>query len=639
MALITDPDNLNDHASNNTATEVFIDTSGKTIKLNQTGNLSTDGVTLKCLYSFLKEEWKDDGNSKNLAAYPFPMTPITDESFEFVEGWDFDSDASRYLIRTAGWTVKNTSGNITQKWAGIIGLGSIESNDQLYFQQSSGGSAVNVQLQGQINQAVQILRDDDGDGNYSEGSDYDRRTVFNLFTREYNQLYGKSSLSDIGVTTMDSIAYRFPISTGSDLKIAANDATVAANSPYTAIVVRYFDQAFSRDVDSSTDRNFGIVVDVGTHSGVDGSTTSGGNVLTTAEGSINTSGNPYAGGTLTIHEGANAGTYTISGNPTATTVTITTTFPGGNLNNQSFTLQRGTPIIATAEQIYTKVQYLLRQNSDIDSTDQTVIGKTADALLKFVGDSLVCGTSTAGVPNNPNSGGSGVIIEGFSSTDTNRISFYDNLGVSRTYPYVAAITLNFGDNLRLDASAKYWVYFTYTHSAVNTGFAITSSSGQTATLTSSITNLDQILDNEEFYISGFATSSNNGFYRATANGSSGSVTVEKADTGDSNFVNESAGATVTIQFNPFGSASAILVDNDAGNDMTAAVSSQSSVQLTFNYDGNVQGGRTAGVDASITVVGIGLSTGQYVKATGTISRSTANSVSLVAPLERNYSNV
>ena len=635
MALITDPDNLNDHASNNTATEVFIDTAAKTIKLNQTGNLSTDGVTLKCLYSFLKEEWRDDPNSKNLAAFPFPMTPITDESFEFIEGWDFDADASRYLIRTAGWTVKNVAGNVTQKWAGVIGLGTIESNDQLYFQQSSGGSAVNVQLTGQVNQAVQILRDDDGDGNYAEGSDYDRRTVFNLFCREYNQLYGKSSLTDIGVTTMDSIAYRFPISTGTDLKITADDTAVGSSSPYTAIVVRYFDQAFSRDVDSTTDRNFGIVVDVGTHSGVDGSCSSGGTVFTTSEGGITTSGNPYAGGTLTIHEGANAGTYTISGNPTATQVTITGGTFASTLSNQSFTLQRGTPVTATAEQIYTKVQYLLRQNSDIDSTDQTVTGKTADALMRFVGDTLVCGNPS---PSNPNTGGSGVIIEGFSSSDTNRIEFYDNTGTKRTFPYVAVLTVNFGDNLRLDASAKYWIYFTYTHQATNTGFAITSASGQTATLTSSTTNLTQILDNEEFYVTGFATTGNNGLYRATANGSSGSVTVEKADTGDANFTNESAGASVTIQFNPFGSASAIIVDNNAGADMTGSVSSQSSVQLSFNYDGNVQGGRTAAVDAPITAVGIGLNTGQYVKATGTLARSTANSVSLVAPLERNYSN-
>lgn len=552
MALITDPDQLEDSASDDGSQEVFINTSTKVIKLNTTGNLSTDGVTLKALYSFLKEEWRTDPHSKNLAAFPFPMTPITDESFEFGDGWDFANDTARYLIRNAGWTVKNTAGNTTQIWAGIIGLGNIESDDQLYFQQTTGGAATNFQLTGQVNQAVQIFKDDDGDGNTSEGSDFDRRTIFNIFVREYNQLYGKSSLTDIGVTSMSAIAYRFPISTGDDLKIQADDSTVSSSSPYTHVKIRYFDQAYTKDVDSSTDRNFGIVVDVGTHSGVDGSCSSGGAVLTTSEGGIITAGNPYAGGTLTIHEGANAGVYTISGNPTATQVTITGTFPS-TVSNQSFTLQRGTPIVATAEQIYTAVQYLLRQNSDIDSTDQSVTGKTADALLKFVGDTLVCGDS---IPNNPNGGGSGVMIEGFSSSDTNRIEFYDNTGTKRTYPFVAVLTINFGSNLISDASAKYWVYFT----------------------------------------------------------------------------------TLPGAGNDYGESGAIIVDDNSGADMAGNVSAQSSVQKTFNYDGNVQGGRTAGTDAAITIVGIGLATGQYVKATGTIARSTSNTVSLVAALERNYQN-
>lgn len=72
--------------------------------------------------------------------------------------------------------------------------------------------------------------------------------------------------------------------------------------------------------------------------------------------------------------------------------------------------------------------------------------------------------------------------------------------------------------------------------------------------------------------------------------------------------------------------------------MSGSISGQSSITKTFDYDGNVQGGRTAGTDASITAVAIGLSTGQYVSATGTIQRSNANSVSLVASLERNYQN-
>ncbi len=80
------------------------------------------------------------------------------------------------------------------------------------------------------------------------------------------------------------------------------------------------------------------------------------------------------------------------------------------------------------------------------------------------------------------------------------------------------------------------------------------------------------------------------------------------------------------------------MQDDAAVNMSGNVGGLSSKSLTFAYDTNTQGGRTAGTDATITVVAIGLSTGQYVKATGTIARSAANSVSLVSSLERNYEN-
>jgi hypothetical protein len=88
----------------------------------------------------------------------------------------------------------------------------------------------------------------------------------------------------------------------------------------------------------------------------------------------------------------------------------------------------------------------------------------------------------------------------------------------------------------------------------------------------------------------------------------------------------------------FGTSNALLVQDDAAVNMSGNVGGLSSKSLTFAYDTNTQGGRTAGTDATITVVAIGLTTGQYVKATGTIARSAANSVSLVSSLERNYEN-
>jgi len=548
MAKIIDPDLLTDGATNNGSTEVYISTSNKRINLNETGNLSSDGVTIKALYSFLKEEWRLDPLTKNLAAFDFPMIPITDEFFEFVAGWDLSGSTDTQLIRDGGYLVRNTSDAVTKHFAGIKTIGTVESNDQLYRNQGVG--ADNFVYQGPVNEVIQIISDPNGDGNYTDG--YDRSTTFQIFLREQGQLYSQSSLSAIGESSLLSPkVFAFALNTGTDLKISTPDTGITSSSPFTQINIKYFDQAYSRYVDNGvTLRNFGIVVDVGTHSGVDGSS-SGGTVFTTLEGNI--TGANYVGGTLTIHEGANAGSYTIVGTPSATKVTVSGTLSA--LSNQSFTLQRATPIVATAEQIYEKVQYQLRQNTDIDATDQAITGKTADELLNFVGDTLICGRS---IPTNPNfTGGTGVIIEGFQSSDTNRLTFYDNLGITRTYPFVATLTLNFGSNLITDASAKYWIYFT----------------------------------------------------------------------------------TLPGAGNDFNESGALIVEDNNGDPMTGDVSAQSSIQLTFNYDGNVQGGRTPATNAPITVVGIGLNTGQYVKATGTIERSTTNSISLVAALERNYSNL
>lgn len=468
MALIIDPDNLNDGAVDNGSTEVFINTSTKTIKLNIVGNLSTDGVTIKCLYSFLKEEWRNDPNTKNLAAFPFPMVPITDESFEFADGWNFDLAASRYLIRTGGWTVRNISGNVTEKWAGVIGLGFIEANDQLYFNQGSG--AANVQLTGQINQAVQILKDDDGDGVYAEGSDYDLRTVFRIYCREQGQLYDDASLSDIGVGTMDSIAYRFPLSTGTDLKVTHADVAIDTTSPYTGMSINYYATPQSRSI-GGTPRNFGIII---------------------------------------------------------------------NGNN------------GTAEQIYEFVQRQLRQSGDINDLGGVAVpGQTADALLLFVGDTLKTLTAT-----NAAGGGTGVFIDNYQTVDINRLVFTDNTATERTFPYVAALTVNFGSNLSLDGGAKYWIYFT----------------------------------------------------------------------------------TLPGAGNDFGEGGGMLVEDANSFDMAGDIDGYSSITHSFAYDANVQGGRSAGTDAAITAVAIGLSTGQYVRATGIIARSTSNSISLVAALERNYLN-
>jgi hypothetical protein len=105
---------------------------------------------------------------------------------------------------------------------------------------------------------------------------------------------------------------------------------------------------------------------------------------------------------------------------------------------------------ATLEQIYAKVQYMLRQATDINTggTAGTKIGKIQSDLLAFVGDTLVTNQS--------------VYIDNIQAADSNRIEFYDDTNTKRTNPYTAAGTMSFntpligaGSSYRLMYSSNY----------------------------------------------------------------------------------------------------------------------------------------------------------------------------------------
>jgi hypothetical protein len=286
---------------------------------------------------------------------------------------------------------------------------------------------------------------------------FDSRTFFKGFVREYAKKYKDSVLADTGKTATGAYIVNLLLSNETDLDVVNTDTDVIVTpiAPYNSMKLRYFSGAFNKDVDTSgSPRAFGIVIDVGTHSGIDGAAASGGNTLTSAIGGI--VGANYTGGTLTVHNGAAKGVYTISGTPTATVVTITTTFPG-IATGASFTIQRAAPVAATLKQIYTWIQAKLRQATDIDDTAGTVTGKTASLLANFVGSRLDMGFYT---PINPNGGGSGVIVEGVADADVNNIRFFDNTATQRDYPYASAGLLNFNSNLTSGGTGYYVLYYT-----------------------------------------------------------------------------------------------------------------------------------------------------------------------------------
>jgi hypothetical protein len=166
--------------------------------------------------------------------------------------------------------------------------------------------------------------------------------------------------------------------------------------------------------------------------------------------------NAYAGGTLTIYEGTDENvSFPIVSN-TATTITVTGTIASGS--GLSFTAFKAAPTTATLQEIYTKVNYQLRQTGSINdaSGGGSVVGKTAALLLDFVGPVLNCGKFA---PTNPEGGGVGVLIQGLLDADINSIVFYDNGTVAREYPYSSAGLMNFNSFLTAGGTGYYRMYF------------------------------------------------------------------------------------------------------------------------------------------------------------------------------------
>ena len=545
MAKITSRSGLN------VGTELTINTTTKKITLNVAGNLvAKDGVSWQALYSKLVDLWTGAAYNE----FPFPAYALDVLSGQFqlgtdgatFNGWSFGDDASRGYMRDGGWSEYNASGTLARQYAGMISLGSVSAGSQLYFQTTSTGAASNFLYTDAINQGVQVYGDVAADATTTT---FDTRTFFKGYVREYQKKYKDSVLADTGKTGTGANIVNLLLANETDLDILVADGSIAT-SPYTEINIKYFPTDFNKDIDTTgSPRAFGIVVDVGTHSGVDGAGANAAVALTSAAAGITIAN--YYGGKLTIHDGAAKGIYTIAGSGgSATSIPITTGLLG-IASGASFTLQRATPVAASLQQIYTKVQYQLRQNSNINglASAGAVTGKTASLVLNFVGSALKAGFYA---PTNPNGGGTGVTVMGYASSDVNSFTSYDNTAATRDYPYASAGSLLPNANLQSAGTGGYRMYFT-TNPAGN-----------------------------------------------------------------------------------YGTATAVTVNDASGVPITGTISG-GTISFTFDYTGNVQGGRTGNADAAVTVVAYNAGKAKPVVATGTITASKAISISLVAETDRAYS--
>jgi len=203
-----------------------------------------DGITQQAIYSFGKEEWRVDSqiadvdsNSYNddLIRHQFPFEAITSEQFEVGGGtshdnWNWFNSYTRKKVRTAGWAEKTDigTGDLAQE-TGIITLGSIDADAQVYYQQTSVVTAkVDFTFLGPVNEALNVYAD--ASANNTPEDDF--TTFLKLFVRKKGRSYSGSTISDIGVTTIQTIVNRFPLAHSVDTAITLTDANLLGVNPY-----------------------------------------------------------------------------------------------------------------------------------------------------------------------------------------------------------------------------------------------------------------------------------------------------------------------------------------------------------------------------------------------------------------------
>ena len=112
---------------------------------------------------------------------------------------------------------------------GIVTLGALDSDAQVYYQQTSVVTTKeDFTFLGPVNEALNIYADASADNTPED----DFTTFLKLFVRKKGRTYAGSEISDIGVTTIQTIVNRFPLSHTVDAAITISDGQLLATNPY-----------------------------------------------------------------------------------------------------------------------------------------------------------------------------------------------------------------------------------------------------------------------------------------------------------------------------------------------------------------------------------------------------------------------
>lgn len=681
------------------------------------------GITGQALYSFFKYLWK---NVESISKFDFPMLSITNEQFEFINGWypdDSQAISQTVSLQPTGVEFDNTNSRIYAPVSGGVDLRKFVNGDTITV---TGTTNNNTTFTVSSSGIITLV-----------GVDYYVINVSVAPTAETNQ--SPTITAPFSVTTSDLIrtAGWTVQDTGANYVKDTFAGTITLGSLVDVVDQPYYIQADSPVAKVSNLRYTGPANEaVSIKSVANASLPTASPVaditFTNATSTISTSTTDLSvfkdGDTIVITGGtANDGTYTITGTPTATSLVV----------NESITDESNTQAIITADRTsnfklfvrerrktyadsdladigvqtmtYIVYRYPVSNATDLDiltdaDTDIDADGAVpaSEAIYSDIQISYLTGTNgDYNILGNAGAGtyavddvlkddaGRWYAVTGAGTLDATDFTDLGTLGGAGT----ATVTAYEGERYIKDGYYAFTVIIdaddTFVDAGGTTPYVNGAKSTQTVEavyefsqwalrlagqLNEGATGGDikngQIADLLVEFVGPTLVTKPGVFVQSLAAVDQNSIQFTEASNGDlytgaSNLTYPRV-VSVIINFNTnlaadpdavfyayyktgtadYGTVNAVQVVKtspvqDVGTDVTNNVPDEategagSTYTFQYDYDGDTTNGRTGGTETDIVVVGIGLDTGQYVKAEGTISAA-GGTVSLVAPLERNF---
>lgn len=207
--------------------------------------IEADGIKFEGIYAFENQERRLDEDLRKYDRWTSGTFKFGG-AYNYVNGRAPATDVDRSIKRGSGWNEFNASAVALRKYFGLKGLANIEATSQPYFQQDVQGTSTDFTELGQIDEAILVYHDSNGDGTPDT---VNKITYAAASVRTYGQNHDrKETTTDLGIAELGG--YSTGIALNESVHLTTSEATypianvynstrASQTSPWTNMELRY----------------------------------------------------------------------------------------------------------------------------------------------------------------------------------------------------------------------------------------------------------------------------------------------------------------------------------------------------------------------------------------------------------------